>query len=205
MTCHKELIAAGNSIMKIARVFLALAVAVFFISGCIVQSLNPYYTKESVTTVPGITGEWRLLDEKGNPAPGRPWVFQKDKVLTYEKKTAEGTLRTTYFRIGEALFLDTLADDPGDGTNKWWTMHVFPVHLVSKVEIHDNRMALIPIDYDWIDRALKNRDVKLPHTRLKEGDSVIFTASPEEWTEFLKKYSSDRNVFQEKNAVRFIK
>src|ERR1700690_2675549 len=146
MLGYREPIAFRNNIPKTVKVLLTLAVTVLFIPGCIVQSLNPYYKKESVAIVPGISGEWRLLDEKGSPGPGRPWVFTEDKVLAYEKNVAEGKLKATYFRIGESIFLDTVADEPGEGTNKWWTMHVFPVHVVAKVVINDNRLTLIPID-----------------------------------------------------------
>jgi hypothetical protein len=177
----------------------------FLLPGCIVQSLCPFYTKESVCNIEGISGEWKLLDDKGNPESGKPWIFQKDKVIASDKSGSQGTLKVTYFRTGESFFMDTIADDPSEGTNKWWVMHVFPVHVVTKVEIHDNTLTLTPIDYNWIEKTLKDKTGTLPHILNKDENSFLFTASPQEWIEFLKKYSNDVNVFSKENALRFIR
>lgn len=190
--------------MKIILILLAVAVVLFTIAGCIVQSLNPYYTEDSVCNIPGIAGEWTLLDE-GKPQSGKPWSFGSDKVITYDKNGIPASVKVVYFRIGETFFLDTIADGPGEGTNRWWTMHVFPVHIVTKVEIRDNRLTLTPIDYNWLEKALENGIVRLPHLRQKDEDSVLFTASAREWMDFLRKYSHDGSVFSDKNAVRLIK
>jgi hypothetical protein len=186
-------------------VLFILTAATVPLTGCIVQSLNPYFTKESICTIPGIAGEWTLLDEQGKAQSLKPWVFGSDKVLTYDKNGAQGVVDVVYFSIGKTFFLDTIANGPEEESNKWWAMHLFPVHVVTKVEIHDNRLTLIPIDYAWLEKALKNGGVKLPHVLQKDEDFILFTATSDEWMAFLKKYSHDRNVFSDKNAVRFIK
>lgn len=184
---------------------LFILTAMSALAGCIVQSVGHFYTKASVCAIPALEGEWRLLDDKGSPVSGRPWIFQGDTVVTYEKNGSPADIKVTYFRIGETFFMDSTADEPAEGSNHWWTMHVSPVHVVSKVEIHDNRMTLTPVDYGWLERAIKEKTVSLPHIRLKEGNTMLFTASPEEWNGFLKKYAPDRDVFSGENAVRFIR
>jgi len=188
--------------MKNFRVLLILTM-MLILAGCIVQSVNRFYTEASVCTIPSVAGEWRLLDDKGAPVPGKPWVFQDGKVVTYEKNGAPADIKVTYFRIGETFFMDSTVDEPAAGSNHWWTMHVSPVHVVSKIEIQDSRMTLTPVDYRWLDKAVKDKSVTLQHVRLQEGDSLLFTASPEEWGVFLKKYARDRAVFSEENALRF--
>ncbi|MGC2062534.1 MAG: hypothetical protein WA610_06115 [Thermodesulfovibrionales bacterium] len=189
---------------KTLRVLLILT-AMLILAGCIVQSVDRFYTEASVCAIPSITGEWRLLDDKGLPGSGKAWIFQGDKVVTYEKNNTQANVKTIYFKLGDTFFMDSTADEPAEGANHWWTMHVFPVHVVSKIEIQDNRMTLTPVDYRWLEKAIRDRVVTLPHIRPKEGDSMLFTASPEEWSGFLKKYAVDSNVFSGENAIRFIR
>jgi hypothetical protein len=190
--------------LKTFRLLFVLTTMLVF-SGCIVQSVDRFYTEASVCTIPSIAGEWRLLDDKGSPLPGKPWIFRDDKVVTYEKNGAPANIKATYFSVGDAFFMDSTADEPTDGANHWWTMHVFPVHVVSKIEIQGNRLTLTPVDYRWLEKTLKDKRITLSHIRLKEGDSMLFTASPEEWSAFLKKYALDRAVFSGENALRFIR
>lgn len=190
--------------MNLSRTFLFLLL-LGGVSGCIVQSLNPYYTKESTSEIQGPAGEWTLLDGEGKPQSVKPWVFSKDEVHTYDKNGTHGVVKAVYFRIGEAVFLDTMADDPPKGMSEWWTMHVMPVHVVTRVYVHEDRLTLTPIDYAWLKKAVGDGVVKLPHILQKEEDGILFTASAEEWTDFLKKYGEDANVFSAKNAIRLIK
>jgi hypothetical protein len=194
-----------STIMKVVLTLFLAAVISFPLAGCFVQSLNPYYTKESVSVFPGIAGEWTLVDERGMPRADRPWAFAADKISTYDKNGTSGTLKVVYFRIGESFFLDTTVDEPGAGTTEWWTMHVFPAHLLTKAEIRDGRLMLIPLDYGVLEEAMRKGAVKLPHIRPKDEDAVLFTASSEEWMDFLKKNLNDPVLFSEKNALRFVR
>jgi len=184
---------------------LLSAIALFILTGCYVQSLNPHYSREQIITLPGIEGDWRLLDDKGKPEDARPWVFGKDKATATEKGGISGKMKTVYFRIGETVFMDSVADEPAENTSKWWTMHVFPVHLVSRVEIKDKSLTLTPLDYSWFEKAIKNKNISLPYIKSGDGEQLMFTASPEEWTVFLKKYSGDPAVFSTDNALRFVR
>ncbi len=194
---------ARNLAGKIPTLWLAAAVPLILV-GCIVQSLNPYYTEGSRCDIRGIEGEWTLLEE-GKPQSGKPWVFGKEKVLTFDKNGISASLRVVYFSVGKTFFLDSTADEPGEATSRWWTMHVSPVHVVAKVELRDNRLTLTPIDYDWLEKALQDGTVKIPQMRQKDENIVIYTATPAEWKVFLEKYSNDENVFSERNALHFIR
>lgn len=191
--------------MKTAKAICMLTVSVLFLGGCIVQSLNPYYTKESVCAVPGIQGEWRLLDEKGKPEPIKPWTFLNGKIQAFEKNGMAGTIKATYFTAGKSFFLDSIADEPGEGTNKWWTMHVFPVHLATKVETDGKRLTLTPMNHSWMEKAVKNKTVTIPYIWVKEENSALFTASSEEWMDFLTKNANNKDLFSDDNALHFIR
>lgn len=188
--------------LKILRGLLMLT-GMLMLGGCLVQSVNRYYTDAAVCTIPSIAGEWRPLDDKGAVAPGKPWLFQDNKVVTYEKNNVPATIKVTYFKLGDTYFVDSTADDPAEESNHWWTMHVFPVHLVAKVEFQGNRLTLTPPDSRWLEQAIKEKKLDLPHIRAREGGVYLFTPTPEAWEAFLKKYAADKNVFSETNALRF--
>lgn len=192
-------------LMRPLLILFAAAAAALMLAGCIVQSLNPYYTKESISEIPGIEGEWNLLGDNGKPQPVKPWLFGKEKILAYDERGTQGMLKAVYFRAGESFFLDTTAEEPSKETNEWWVMHVFPVHLVTRVEIHEDKLTLTPIDYSWLEKAMKSGDVNLPHIMQKEENSLIFTASAEEWMGFLKKYANDKDVFPASKAMNFVR
>jgi hypothetical protein len=190
--------------LKTLRVLLILPI-LLSLAGCIVQSVDRFYTETSVCTLPSIAGDWRLLDDKASPVSGKPWRFLADTVLTYEKNGAPATIKVQYFKIGDTFFMDSTADEPVDGANHWWTMHVFPVHVVSKIELQGDSLTLTPVDYRWLENAIQEKAVTLPHVRSKEGDTLLFTASSEAWSGFLKKYALDKKVFSGENALRFIR
>ncbi len=123
--------------------------APLLLAGCIVQSLHPYYTKEAVCTIPGIEGQWTLSGKNNKDKLLKPWVIRGGKIMTYDEKGAPGLLAAVYFRVGDSFFLDTIAEEPPEGaTSTWWTMHLLPVHVVTRVDLHDNTLTLTPMDYD---------------------------------------------------------
>lgn len=175
------------------------------LAGCIVQSIYPFYTKESISEIPGIEGEWSLLNDNGKPQPVKPWSFSKNKILANDEHGTQGTLKAVYFKAGGSFFLDTTAEDPSKETNEYWTMHVFPVHIVTRVDINENKLTLTPVDLSWLEKAMETGGVDLPHIMQKEDNSLIFTASAEQWMVFLKKYSNDKDAFPAAKAISFIR
>lgn len=192
--------------MRYRLKWYAAALAAFLFAGCFVQSFHPYYTKTAICTIPGIEGEWTPIDKKSDGKPLRPWVIRGDRIMTYDENGAPGLLKVVYFRAGESFFIDTIAETPPEGAvNEWWTMHLLPLHIVTRVDMSDNGLTLTPIDFDYMGKALEKGEVRLTYIKRKDDDSVLFTASPEEWIEFLKKYGKDKLVFSDKNAVRLVK
>lgn len=175
------------------------------LSGCIVQSVNPFYEKEALTDLPAVYGKWVL--KKGSVKEGlnSEWTFSADKISLPETKTGASALSSRLFKIDDMLFLDAIADDPPEGLSVWWTFHVAPVHTVSRVILEDKTMKIIPLDASWMEAAVKKRTVMLPSVWHQEQNGYLFTATPAEWSAFLKKYGKDLEVFSEKEAFVFVR
>jgi len=170
-----------------------------------VQSLHPFYTAQAVIESPVEKGEWTMVDKTGKPEMPKPWAFEKDKITVYDEHGASGILKVVYFKVGKKIFIDSIADEPGKGVCTWWAIHLTPVHTLCRVEIQDDHLTLTPIDHEWIENALKNKTIKMPHLERNEQDFLVFTASSEEWMAFLKTHLDDSGLFPETSALTFVR
>lgn len=179
--------------------------SLFILTGCIVQSVNPFYGKEALTDLPAVYGKWVLKDSRVDEGLNKEWSFSADKILLPDEKSGSFALSSRFFKIDDMLFLDAIADSPPDGLSLWWVMHVTPVHTVSRVILKEKSMKIIPLNADWMEAAVKNKTVMLPSVWHQEQNTYLFTATPAEWTRFLKKYGKDQNAFTEKDAFVFVR
>ena len=193
----------------LAVMFASIAVLV----GCVVQSVHPFYTKEAIVAIPKeMKGEWQQLKESGEPGKDiSPWSFTDNTILTVEEKNVKSTLEAVYFKVGESLFVDCTAGEPDKELQKhmngYWLFSIARIHHVSKVELSGDKLSLTPLNYEWVEKNLKAKNLSLPHVLRKEKDNEegfpLFTATPKEWMGFLEKYASDKEAFNPKNAFKF--
>jgi hypothetical protein len=179
------------------RAVFATLVAV--LSGCIVQSIQPFYTGESVIELPSIRGRWRLVTIEGKEAEKqeRPWEFTKDEIETYDGDISS-KISVTYFKVMDAVLADvTVAPLRSDeGPNVWWTIHVMPVHSLWKVDLLGDSLALTPLSYTWMRNLLAKKEAALSHTRSDDKDfRTLLTGSSKELTVFLKKNATNPQAF----------
>lgn len=188
-----------------------LVVPLFFItvllSGCLVQSFNPFYTEDSLTQLPEIYGSWRLIrDDSGDVSNANipPWQFAGERVTTFDGRGLEAKLQVKYFSINETIFMDITAGDPYTSSiSEIWAMHVAPVHTVVKVTIDKDTLILTPLNYDWLKSALVINKIALPSIKLETADMTVFNPSPEKWMAFLKEYKDEKGVFSEERRYEF--
>lgn len=190
-----------RSLKKIAGIFLLIFIS-FLFTGCIVQSLHPFHTKEALTKLPQLGGEWRLLESAGNDVSQkniRPWIFKNDEIQTFDEKSISSVLNVKYFKVADAIFIDIAAGEPDETKlNLWWYMHVVPVHSVARLMMKDDTLIVIPLDYDWVEDSLEEQKISLPHIKIQGENMLVFTASPDTWMPFLKKYKDDKTAFPDK-------
>lgn len=182
-----------------------LAMTVTCFCGCIVQSLHPFYTAQAVIESPVEKGEWTMVDKTEKPEMPKPWIFENDKITVYDEHGSSGILKVVYFKVGEKIFMDATADETDEGVCTWWAIHLTPVHTVCRVEIQDDHLTLTPIAHEWIEKALKDKTIKMPHLERNEQDFLVFTASSEEWMAFLKTHIDDSKLFSKTGALKFIR
>ena len=191
--------------MSRALLKFAVVVAVLLISGCVVQSLHPFFTKDAVIPLPAkLAGKWDVFDPDDKSIAKKPWEFQEDgDVITYDDKGRRGKLEATFFKVGEQLYVDATAGGAVEkNQGMWHAMTMLPVHVVCKVEISEEEVLLRPLDFKWMKKALKKEKVKLSKEDVKvEGDDhFVLTASSEQWMKFLEEMG-DRAFHKEFTIV----
>lgn len=166
--------------MKTFNSILIGAILCLLLAGCYVQSLHPFYTKEKVIDFPKIVGDWKVIKHGERYIPyseQEPWRFKKNSVEIVDDKGIQSLIRTTYFKVGDTVFMDSTPTDPEEqsGVGKYWVAHVYPVHLLCKVIIKGDSLTLIPLNYDWFEKNAKEFKKEIPF--IKADGSMIFTAT----------------------------
>ena len=192
---------------KSIRVFV-MAFLACLLSGCFLQSLQPFNTKDLVVELPAIEGQWVLVKEGDTAVTDKylqPWLFGKEKVTAF----AEGLpsdLGVTYFKVEGTTFVDIVPYDFDDFTcrNRWWLIHVVPVHTVCRVELSGNGLKMVPLDGTWVAGMLENKQLSLAHAMAEqEEDTPVLTATTEELVLFLKQYGQHAKAFPASSTLHF--
>jgi len=190
--------------LKRIEILFGITITMLFLSGCIVQSLNPFYTPDAVIETPIKNGTWKMIDKNGKPEITKPWLFENNKITVYDEEGFSGIVKVVYFRVEDTLFIDATADEPCDKICAWWAMNLAPIHTICRIETKDSNLTLTPIDFDWIDKALKAKTFHLPYLKNKGWDSFLITASSKDLMIFLKKNRQDNKLFSGTHAMKFI-
>ena len=109
-------------------------VAISILTGCVLQSLNKFYTDESRIPLPAVCGEWQGVEkdakdtnenEKDKVTPMmKPWKFTEDNLVAYDEKNVASNIKTVYFKAGENIFVDCssgeLDKEKNNCVNGYW-------------------------------------------------------------------------------------
>ena len=62
-------------------VSLWLVLALFMLAGCVVHSVNPFYTRDLITDMPGLYGQWMLTKSTFREGTEKPWTFLNGTIM----------------------------------------------------------------------------------------------------------------------------
>ncbi|MFH0911270.1 MAG: hypothetical protein V1918_07205 [Planctomycetota bacterium] len=183
------------------------SVLLFGASGCLVQSLDPFYTEANRVAVPGeLLGEWRLVEDAltGVSSVGsdalkdrKPWVLEADHAIAYDWENVPARLDPVFFRVKDRLYCDVFATfpEPGEKPNVYWTLTVVPAHTLFRVFSGKDRLIFAALDPNRLVQEIRAGRVKLPMVESSLHRSVLFAASPGEWEAFLRDYDDRPDAF----------
>ena len=186
--------------MRNTIMLMALSLVV---SGCYVQSINTFYTDNAKIDLPELTGEWISEVQMGDSVTNKqitPWTFTTNTVSTYDPYNTYSQLDVAYFIVDGTYFMDSTAGQPqkedGNCGSMYWLSGITLVHTLCKLEIKTNSLTLTPLNLEWFTNRINEGTLSVPYVKSNYEDSnYIFTATPEDWISFLRKYKDDAGVF----------
>ncbi|GAB4389576.1 MAG: hypothetical protein Kow0025_15800 [Thermodesulfovibrionales bacterium] len=167
------------------------------LSGCVVYSLNPFYTEEKVIHYPEALGEWECVEGCGGEFDfGRDWRFRDGSVEVTDREGRRTVLSATFFRLGDTVFLDTTV--PELDTADIAKIHLLPAHLLSRVEMGEDEetLRLTGLDYVWF------RDASAGLPFIVTEDTRVFVATPEQWASFLHERGGMEEIYGESFVLK---
>ncbi|HWR97079.1 MAG TPA: hypothetical protein VN317_01520 [Candidatus Methanoperedens sp.] len=147
--------------------------------------MQPFFTRDLVVARPPVTGLWTLK--------GTLYEFGH-RIARRTGKGISGPIESTFFTIDGQLFLDTTAGKiEEEELDIFWRAQVVPVHLLFKVEVIKDRLLLQPLDDKHVGHFVEEGKADLPHVIVEKNR--LFTASSEQWVEFLRRSWRDKKLW----------
>jgi hypothetical protein len=197
--------------MKTRGLILILAILLF--SSCIVKSLQPFYTKASISYNDKLLGNW-TDNKKGD------WFvesikakFEEDKkdgvklteadtqafeaykdgyYINYIKKDNEAGFIAMPFKIDQQYFLDFIPIEIEDEEiNSLAADHLLKTHSVAKLDFPPgDAVKLSWLSEEKITNLLNTKKMRLKHESIGPEETLLLSATSKELYAFLKKYIS---------------
>ena len=183
--------------------FLIIAASVW-LGGCgSVGSIQRLERGEPLMESASLRGKWVTTD--GNSQEQE--YFQVDSatsdVYLVSSLKPNGKLQVLYevslVQVGKYTFLDAAFSetDSGDEHRDAYDMKVLPVHFIGRVWIKGDTLQLGLLNYEWLEKMISSKKVKLPFTVHQENNErlLLLTADSDKLAEFVHEYAEDPDAF----------
>ncbi|PQJ21863.1 hypothetical protein [Tenacibaculum sp. SG-28] len=213
--------------MKSKHIFTVIVISVF-LNSCIVRSLLPFYTKDSIRYTEDFLGTWN--DEEGHSwiitsakdvlvkKPDSTTIDSMDELalqkysdsylITHKKQNTdlESYFIATPFWIDGQYFLDFFPIETiNDNLLKLVSYHIVFAHSLVKLDFNDKAEVSIQwFDEDVMRTLFQENKINIKHqkTGLLEEDFLL-TASSKDLQKFIKKYMASEGTDKWKTSVKF--
>ena len=204
---------------------LILALSILFLSSCVVKSLHPFYTQNTISFDKNFIGEW--IDTKKGKWEIVSFAkeilkdssidkFSKEDLKLYkEYKSGYSIKRTRHgkevlylanpFKINNQTFLDFLPLGQDNGIDGLLQDHLIYAHSLVKYDVLKNgEISIKWFDEDKIEELFKNKKIKIKHevTGLV-SKKYLLTAKSKELQNFIKKYMTSKDSEKWKTSTKF--
>jgi|SRR5580765_2301603 len=174
------------------RNILVIAGVALLLAACI-PSINPFYTDKDVVFEKKLLGEW---GEKADEP--QVWNFEEGKDKAYkltvtEKEGKQGEFEAHLFKLKQDYFLDITASEIGTNVADLIKASLVPGHLLFRIPQFEPELKLAAVDFDWLDKYLKEHPKALAHHR--DDDRIFLTAETADLQSFVLKHLGEDELF----------
>lgn len=203
--------------MKNTNLLILSLLLILFLAGCGIPSVHPLYTPDDLIIQEALTGQWQkkvggasyrvfniselstneaLRDSLDIEEDDKFIADFKEKGLQrlylivdsdFESQSEPAIYLGGLLKINNNYFLD-LYKYPALGD-----VFSFPVHIFTKVELHENELVMYEFRQDWIKDLIEKRQLRIKHE--VSFDNFLLTASTEELQKFVSKYGDDPEAY----------
>jgi len=174
-----------------------LGLTVVLLTGCIINSIYPFYTTKDVTFDPALLGAWASLAATNEVKD--TWLFEKIAVQTYKltltSSSETNEFDTHLFTLAGERFLDNLSRTRMD--------YQTPHHFLLWIKSSGPRLELQLMDYEWLAKLLEKEPKTLRHVvvpkkgeNTTEGGQLTLTAETAELQKFIRKHLKNTNAWE---------
>lgn len=210
--------------MKIKNVIL-VSTCMLFLSSCVVKSLNPFYTKKSISFDERFIGKWTdskkgiwnvvpFKDEITKETPLKKMkeedlkMYKEYKNSYYIQRTYKGQeslFIVTPFKINGQTFLDFYPLEYQDEIENLLESHLIYTHSLVKYDIQKNGEIKIRwLDEDKIQELFKKKKIKIKHTKIGAlKNKYLLTAPSKELEKFVEKYVDSKDEEKWDTSTKF--
>lgn len=171
------------------RALLILAGALAFSQSCLVLTLNPAYTEDTLTWDANLLGTWH--DTEDNVIVQIERGEWRSYRIRYEHPIEKGDLTGYLTAIGEDRYFDVMpirGEDRGS--------FLVPVHAVLRVSLRGDTLQVTPLSYDWFaDRARASRTIPGLAVTRDQKENVLITSPATRLRTWLGAQGADGAMF----------
>lgn len=195
--------------MKIKPILIILSVFIF--TSCIVKSLQPFYTNESLSFNEKLLGNWvdhkkgewtvESIKDKFEQDKKEGVELSKEDLRAYEtykkgyyikylQKDKEAGFIAMPFKIENQYFLDFIPlEFANDEINSLAAEHLLKTHSVAKLDLNsDAHIVLSWLTEERITDFFDQENIRLKYEEIGFDEALVLTASSKELYKFLKIY-----------------
>lgn len=179
------------------RLLLLLAAALLS-AGCLVRSVQPWLSEESLVKEPSLLGTWHDVRNKCLVSfTGEPDEYQ---VLVVDNGKDVSRFVATLHRVEDVLLLQVGPAEPENMSG----YALLPAYILFKAVLKGNSLKLYEIDVD----SFAQRVEKMPVPLLAGGskdEGFVLTGTAEESAAFLRAHLAERRFFSAQPMYSFRK
>ena len=199
-----------TGIMKTRTILLSILL-IFFLQGCFVKSLHPFYTDDDIIFKKELIGNWTDKDSAAweirqhmrTTGLFKPDAPDKSYDISLTDNKGSSRFIAHLFRLEDQLYLDFLPTDVSCGNNLAG-VHLIATHSLAKVDFSGGKISIGWYNEEWLIGLFNKNKIRIAHERLpydpdqrnSESMQVILTARTEELQKFIIKYGNDPEAFK---------
>ena len=189
----------------------AIAMLLFVINSCTVQSLFPLYTNKDLVYNENVIGVWDLGDNetwefirktsKEDSIKGIPPHYKLIAIEKGEKVVLEAHL----LRLGKYNYFNFYLTD-FDSENGMAHFNLLPVNTFARTLIYEDSLNIEFFNPEFIANLIEEKKVRIKHVSTDDHDRLLITAPTDEIQRFVIKYEDEKElVFEDDDMIYRLK